>query len=245
MVVLNPDAIITGPTRTPRWGAALRIDLGALDSTLAISRDNRLPRSSVVVTLAAQELMRMSKGGEKIQSILVTGSEVDPTCHPGFREVSENLRDLRNKWFPKAKLCLISDHPELDRLEVRMTLGIYDNPVVRMEYGTVKTFRALTGRKTTQLAQIVKHLCSLDRVIVRARFVRGDVDNSTENELNGWIKRLRDVRPREVQISSPPPKARKGMRQGITKTRMQEIVDRVSDEIGATVTLLESADLLS
>ncbi len=245
MIVLNPESIISGPTRTPRWGAALRIDLGALDSTLAISRDNRLPRAAVVVTLAAQELMRMSKGGDKVQSILVVGSEIDPTCHPGFREISENLRDLRNKWFPKAKLCLVSDHPELDRLEVRMALGIYDNPVVRMEYGSVKTFRALTGRKSTKLGEIVQHLGSLDRVIVRARFVRGDVDNSTETELKGWIKRLRDVRPHEVQISSPPPKARKGQKQGITKTRLQQIVDRVNDEIGATVTLLETADLLS
>jgi hypothetical protein len=245
MVVLNPDSIITGPTRTPRWGLALKIDLGALDSTLAISRDNRLPRPAVVVTLAAQEMMRLSKGGDKVKSILVSGSEVDPTLHPGFREITENLRDLRNKWFPRAKLCLISDHPELERLEVRMALGIYDNAVVRLEYGTTKTFAALTGRKSTQLGEIVQHLSSLDRVIVRADFVRGKVDNSTENEVKGWIKRLRDVAPHEVQLSSPPPKAAKGRRQGITKTRMEQIVELINDEVGATVTMLETADLLA
>ena len=245
MVVLNPETILSGPTRSRHWGQAVSIDLGALDTTLAISRDNRLPRAAVVVTLAAQELMRLSKAGDKVENILVTGSEVDPTLHPGFREISENLRDLRNKWFPKAKLRLISDSPVLESLEVRASLAIYDNPVVRLEYGTTKTFRAMTGRKSTQLGEIVKHLTSLDRVIVRARFVRGAVDNSTESEVKGWIKRLRDVRPHEIQIASPPPKARKGHVQGITKTRLQEIVERVNEEIGATVTLLETMDVMA
>lgn len=245
MVVLNPETILSGPARSRHWGQALTIDLGALNTTLAISRDNRLPRSAVIVTLAAQELMRLSKAGEKVESILVTGSEVDPTLHPGFREISENLRDLRNKWFPKARICLISDSPVLERLEVRAALGLYDNPVVRLEYGTAKTFQAMTGRKSTQLGEIVRHLTSLDRVIVRACFVRGTVDNSTENEVKGWIKRLRDVRPHEIQIASPPPKARKGQPQGITKTRMQEIIERVNEEIGATVTMLDSMDVMA
>jgi len=102
MTALDPKALLSGPSPTEPWGRTLRLDLGALDATLAISRDNRLPRASVVVTLAAQELMRLSKAGEKVQTILVVGSEVDPTRHPGFREISENLRALRTKWFPRA-----------------------------------------------------------------------------------------------------------------------------------------------
>jgi hypothetical protein len=242
MAVLNPSCVITGPTRTPRWGQHLRIDLGGLDSTLAISRDNRLPRAAVVVTLAAQELMRLSKGGDKLQNILVVGSQVDPTLHPGFREISENMRALRDKWFPRAKLNLMTNFEVLDDAEVRVALGFYNNSVVRLECGTVKTFKALTGRKTTHLGEIVSQLATLDRVIVRANFVRGKVDNSTEGEINGWIRRLRDVKPEEIQITSPPPRHRKGQPQGISKTRMQEIVDQLTEEIGATITMLEHED---
>ncbi|MCB9914067.1 MAG: hypothetical protein H6828_02825 [Planctomycetes bacterium] len=242
MVVLNPDSIITGPSRSPRWGQALTIDLGGLDSTLAISRENRLPRAAVVVTLAAQELMRLSKAGEKVENILVVGSEVDPTMHPGFREISENLRSLRDKWFPRAKLNLLTDFSVVDDAEVRVAMGFYNNPVVRLEYGTVKTFKALTGRKTSHLGEIVHQLASLERVIVQANFVRGSVDNSTDSEVRGWIKRLRDVRPEEVQITSPPPRARKGQPQGISKQRMQEIVEQVTEEVGATVILLDPED---
>jgi len=242
MVVLDPKTIISGPSRHDHWGRSLTVDLGALDSTLAISRENRLPRSSVIVTLAAQELMRLSKAGEKVNNILVVGSEVDPTRHPGFREISENLRALRNKWFPRAKLNLISDDPELSDVEVRISLGSYDRPVMRMEYGTVKTFQKLTGHKSTELAEVVKYLSSLDRVTIRSQFVRGDVDNSTDSEVKGWIKRLLEIEPQDVFLSTPPSRKRKGQPQGVTPARLKEIADAVTEEVGATVTVVSYED---
>lgn len=243
MVVLNPKIIISGPTRTERWARALTINFGALDTTLAISRENRLPRSAVVVTLAAQEMMRLSKAGEKVDNILVMGSEVDPTRHPGFREISDNLRALRNKWFPRAKLNLITDDPELDTAESRLTLGIYDNQVVRLEYGTAKTFQKLTGHKATDLGKIIGHLSSLDRIIIRTCFVRGPVDNSTDSEVKGWIKKLQELEPTEILITTPPAAKRKGRPQGITPTRLNEIVEQVTEETSATVTILEHTEV--
>jgi hypothetical protein len=239
MVVLNPKSIVTGPSRTPRWGRTLSIDLGALDSTLAISRDNRLPRAAVVVTLAAQELMRLSKGGDKVDNILVVGTDVDPTRHPGFREVTDNLRALRNKWFPRAKLNLISNDPCLDNSESRITMGIYDFPVVRMEAGTAKTFRKLTGHKSTEFADIIRHLTTLERVIIQTCFVRGDADNSTASEVKGWLKRLKEIEPVEILMSSPPSRKRKDLPLGVPPTRLKEIVEMVTEEVGTKVTEVE------
>jgi hypothetical protein len=242
MVALNPSSLISGPTRMNRWGRTLTIDLGTRDSTLAISRENRLPRAAVVVTLAAQEMMRLSKAGDKVDNILVVGSEVDPTRHPGFREISENLRALRNKWFPRAKLNLISNDPSLCDQEARITVGIYNSPVVRLEYGTAKTFQKLTGHKSTELTKIIQHLSSLEHLIVQAQFVRGEVDNSTDSELKGWIKRLKEVGPQEVLISTPPSKRRKGLPQGITPTRMSHIEELIAEEVGAKVTVVDYTD---
>lgn len=246
MSFLSPATIITGPKRSPRYGQCLTIDLGLPDSTLAISRDNRLPRAAAVVTMAARELMRLSKGGEKVETVLVLGSHADPTGHPDFREITENLRELRNKWFSRAKLCLLSNDPQLENAGVRVGVGAYDLPVLRFESGTAKTYSKLTGRKSTQLVKVVEQLCSLDRVIIRAEFVRGEVDNSTESEVRGWIKRLQNVRPSEILISTPDPRSRgKNLPRGIPKTRLQQIIDEVIDKVGATVTILEPADALA
>lgn len=243
MVSLSPSAIFCGPKAHPRWGMTLTLDLGLPDATLAISRENRLPRASVVVTMAARELMRLSKAQEKLDTILVTGTSADPTSHPDFKEITENLRELRNKWYPKAKLCLSCQDPHLDDAGVRIGVAAYDWPVMRLESGNAKTYSKLTGRKSTQLGKIVEQLSSLERVIIRAEFVRGAVDNSTDSEVKSWIKRLQDVRPKEIQISSPNPRSStKGGPRGISKSRLQEIVDMVSDQVGATVLVVETGE---
>jgi hypothetical protein len=134
---------------------------------------------------------------------------------------------------------LICNDPLLVSMDTRISFGIYDSPVVRLEYGTLKTYQKLTGHKSSELGEIVRHLRTLDHVIVQAQFVRGEVDNSTDSEVRGWIKRLRDVEPQEVLISSPPPKKAKGRPQGVTEARLREIAEKVTEEVGTAVTVLE------
>lgn len=242
MVLLSPSSVIDGPKKSARWGSIVSVDLGSLDATLAVSRENRLPRASVVVTIAAQEFMRISKAGEKVEHVVAFGSQCDPTEHPDFRVISENLRELRHKWFPKAKLVLLSDSPRLETPEVRLGMGIYDFPVVRLEYGTVKTFAALTGRKTTELSDLVRSLTGLSRLVVHAVFVRGEVDNSTDAEVRGWIKRLQELRPREVLLSTPDAKRGRKVR-GVPRARLDEILEQVTEKVGAQVAVIESEDI--
>src|SRR5262245_17981075 len=102
------------PTRTERFGLVLGIDLGCPDSGMVVSRDVRMPRASYVITTAARHVIRIAKSGEKIDGIVLWGSESDPTMHPEFREITGNLRDLRNKWFAKATLWPVSETPRVD-----------------------------------------------------------------------------------------------------------------------------------
>ncbi len=236
MVHLTPDTLITGPKATERWGRAIFIDVGATGTTLAVSRENRLPRASVVVTLAAQELMRLSKGGEKAEHIVLIGSNVDPTQHPDFREISDNLRELRNKWFPRAKLVLISDDPKLDLPETRIALGSYDFNVMRLESGTTKTYTALTGKKSTELGMLVKHLTTVERVVVRAELSRGKIDNSSPSELKNWMRKLREVEPVEIQLSTLKGRGKPSdTRRSVSQSVLDKVAEELGDEIGTTV----------
>src|SRR5688572_3804314 len=121
-VAITDCPIFSGPLKTERLGATLGSDLGSQGMALAVSRESRMPRASVVVTTAARHIIRISKAGEKIETLAVYGSVSDPTLHPDFREITENLRDLRNKWFAKAKLCLILDEPRLEETPLRHIL---------------------------------------------------------------------------------------------------------------------------
>lgn len=245
MVHLTPTTLITGPKVTERWGRSIFIDTGANGTTLAVSRENRIPRASVVVTLAAQELMRLSKNGDKADHIVLLGSDVDPTQHPDFREITDNLRELRNKWFPRAKLVLVSDDPDLESPETRIALGAFDFNVMRLESGTAKTYSALTGKKSTGLAQLVKHLTTVERVVVRAEIVRGKIDNSTPAELKNWMKKLREVEPVEIQLSTLKGKGKPtDDRRSVTKAALNKVAEELGDEIGATVKVFQPGTVL-
>jgi hypothetical protein len=240
MAVAIPSSILTGPFKSKLYGATLTLDLGSHEVALAVSRTNSMPRASVVVTTAAREIMRLSKGGEKVHAIVLVGSQYDPTAHPSFLEITENVRDLRNKWFPKAKLVLLTDDPQLEEYRVRHALGIYDQPTFRFEWGTVKTYTAMTGRKGPELTSMVKHLTSLEKVVIRTTFQRGKNDNSTPSEFKGWLKRVEEIKPTEVQVSNllTPVEGQKA----ITATRMKQIVEALGGQSDFPVTVLEDRD---
>lgn len=214
----------------------LAIDLGSQDMALAVSRDNRMPRASVVITTAARNIIRLSKAGEKVESIVAYGSEMDPTLHPEFKEITGNLRDLRNKWYSKAKLWLMSEETHLEDPEVRRALSIYDRFAVRLDWGTAKTFAAMTGRKSTEFAQLMASLAPIENIVVQARFVRGEVDNSTDAEVKAWLKRLGELKPREVHIQNGESKAggARGTKKlrAIPKSRAAEIAAAVTEKTG-------------
>jgi wyosine [tRNA(Phe)-imidazoG37] synthetase (radical SAM superfamily) len=227
--------IVSGPQKSERMGTALGIDLGSQDMALAVSRDNRMPRASVVITTAARTIIRLSKAGEKVESIAVYGSETDPTLHPELREISGNLRDLRNKWYSKAKLWVVSDEPHIEDPEVRRALAIYDRFAVRLEWGTAKTFAAMTGRKSTEFAQLFAGLESIENLVIQSRFVRGEIDNSTDAEVKAWLKRLSELKPREVHIQNGESKvAARGAKKlrPIPKSRATEIAEMVTEKTG-------------
>jgi hypothetical protein len=244
-VAITDCPIFSGPLKTERLGATLGIDLGSQDMALAVSRENRMPRASVVVTTAARHIIRISKAGEKIETLAVWGSVADPTQHPDFREITENLRDLRNKWFAKAKLCLISEAPHLEDAELRHVLGIYDRVYLRMEWGTAKTFAAMTGRKSTEFATFIGSITHLEHVVFQARFIRGEVDNTTEPEVRAWIKKIAELKPREVQILNPEAKSGPKRAKSAPKSRLSEIAAEVTQKTGIPATLVSGDSLLA
>ncbi|MBL8858866.1 MAG: hypothetical protein JNL28_10205 [Planctomycetes bacterium] len=245
IVAVTDCPIFSGPLKSERLGATLGVDLGSQDMALAVSRINRMPRASVVVTTAARHIIRISKGGEKIEAIAVYGSKADPTLHPSFREITENLRDLRNKWFSKAKLCLILDEPRLEDSELRHVLGIYDRVYLRMEWGTAKTFAAMTGRKSTEFGGYLDNLSHIEHLVVQARFQRGDVDNSTDAEVKAWIKKIGELKPREIAILGGDAKGSAKKGKVATKTRLNEIAADVTEKTGIPANVVTGDSLLA
>lgn len=226
-----------GPFVTKRMGRIVSIDMTAPQVSMSLARDSSLPRASVVVTTAARNMMELSKAGEKVDHVVVFGSSTDPTLHPDLREITDNLRALRDKWFQRAKLVMISRFTDLPSYDIRVALGTYNKVITRFEWGTAKTFGAFTGEKQTQLTSLIKHLGTFENLIVEANFVTGTPDNTAEAEVNGWIKKLQEFQPMEVHVLSGVdqcnPKTAKA--KGLTKPKRDKIVAAAAEATGLTI----------
>jgi wyosine [tRNA(Phe)-imidazoG37] synthetase (radical SAM superfamily) len=249
-------AIVYGPIKLPRLGITLGVNpvptqregcasdcvyckTGVAASVPIISRIKGLPSSGVVVTSAARKLIEMQRAGEKIETLAVTG-DMDPTGHGHLLEISENLRDLRNKWFPKADLVLLSESRALTCPELRAVCTIYDEPVFRFDWGTAKTYETFRPGAELEYKTVFERLAQIDRVILQASFVQGALDNSSDKELTVWLKKVEELRPREVHITTPEG-TRKGVKP-VSASRLEEIAAKVTERTGtATVVVAETA----
>lgn len=237
--------IVHGPFTTQRLARTLTIDLCAARNHMVVSRDSTLPRSSLVVTTAATRIIELSKAGEKVKSIVVIGTSADPTEHPDLREATENFRTLCNKWFPRAKLYIQTNAIDISSHSVRAALSIYDRILARFEWGTTKTFSALTGAKSTQMASLIKDMHYFDNLIVMASIYRGDQDNSTDSEVKAWLKRLTEIKPNSVQIIKGLPFNPKDRNLRVAPpSAIKKIVEAIGEETGLAVTVHDDEPLV-
>lgn len=228
------ESIITGPEELDELGPTLFVD-----PCQESFRPGVLLTQAVIVTTAATTLRELSKDNVKVQTVLVAG-EIDPLSHEDFRAISENLKDIIKKWFPKAQMRLIGYPRFINSPGRTVALDFYKEVTLFFEAGTQKTYTAMTGEKGEVYKRVVDTLVRLDigHLVIRARFIRGDVDNSTPLEVRKWIKAIADIGPKRVEISSPRkqilPKTKP-----ITATRLKEIATEVEEKTGLTVEIVE------
>jgi hypothetical protein len=244
-VLEQTRGIIHGPFKTKRLGSTLAIDLSAPQENMVVERGSSLPRGSLVVTTCARRMIDLSKAGEKVESVVVTGAGLDPAEHPDLREVTENLRVLRTKWFQRARLCIVTGTTDLEAYERRAALSLYDRVFARFEWGTAKTFAAASGAKSPALALLTRQLAGFDRLVVQANFYRGAVDNSTPGEIDNWIRKLETVRPTEVHILAGTGRHVTKKVRAVPAKRLKQIADAVAERTGLSVSVYEEEPLLA
>ncbi|MBI5435045.1 MAG: hypothetical protein HZA52_19580 [Planctomycetes bacterium] len=244
-------SIVFGPVKSRRLGISLGVNptptgreqcapscifcqKGTADSVPILARSNQLPSAGVIVTSAARKIIELNKAGEKLESVTVVGNQ-DPTMHPSLLEIAENLRDLRNKWFPKADLSLISESTHLGSDEVRRALRVFDRPILRFEWGTQKLFSALTGRPAAEYKQLCEALTALDRLVIQANF---GPQNCAEADVKAWAKKVEELRPKEIQILSNEPAGKKSSKnKGLSNAKLEELATSISETAGIPTTV--------
>lgn len=229
MSILFHD-IVFGPIRSRRLGYSLGINLLSTNSKICsfnciycecgwnpenipLSKFNA--RKDVFHELESR-LIEIKKNNEPIDVITFAGNG-EPTLHPDFFEIIDDVISLRNKYFPDKKIAVLSNATMLGKTKVLEALKKIDLPILKLDSAIESTFRLINNPPLKfDFNKYIKNFSNFkDKIIVQTMFLRGEIneqkfDNTTDNELNAWIKIVKKLNPKSIMIYSidrePPAK---------------------------------------
>lgn len=131
----------------------------------------------------------------------------EPTLHPEFREIITSTRELRDEFYPTARVAVLSDAATLQKPSVVEALQRVDKPILKLDAGSEAMFQSIDQPETKiTLAEILDLLAIFEgRLIIQSLFLRGTVDgrtidNTSEQELSLLIDHYRRLKPEFVMV---------------------------------------------
>ena len=217
MVLPLQDDVVYGPIMSRRLGRSLGINL--MPSRHKLCSFNcvychygwtELLTSDAMAH--AQDLPSVERIVQRLEVALRSALEFDyitfsgngePTLHPQFAVIVDQLRRLRDRFRPLAKLALLSNSTCLGRPAVRDCIAKIDLPVFKLDAGTEDTFHSINRpAKGLELAQILQWLTSIRGILLQTVLVDGAPSNVAGRELETYFEHIARIQPQEVHIYS-------------------------------------------
>jgi wyosine [tRNA(Phe)-imidazoG37] synthetase (radical SAM superfamily) len=215
------DDMIFGPVKSRRLGVSLGINLlpnhakfcnfnciycecGWTKNKQALRME--LPKAEDLLIALAQKL-KESAGTELEPDSITFAGNGEPTMHPEFDLIIRETIKLRDKHAPKALVSVLSNGSMLHKPLIIESLKLADNNILKLDGGTENTIRKINmPLKAFRLNEYVAQLRRFNgKIIIQTLFVRGKygneiIDNTTQNEIDAWIKLLLTIQPQKVMI---------------------------------------------
>ncbi len=213
---------IMGPIHSRRLGVSLGVNLLPKDGKVcsfdciycecgwnADHRGGRLPDADDVLQQLEAKLQQMSEANEPLDVITFAGNG-EPTLHPDFAHVIDRTIALRNRYYPKVKVSVLSNATRLNVPAVREALMRVDNNILKLDGATDALVRCIDQPQDSHYSvrQIVDGMKEYKgQLIVQTMFLRGhyqgqDVDNTHPDEVAAWCDLMREVRPHQIMVYS-------------------------------------------
>ncbi len=139
--------------------------------------------------------------------VLTFAGNGEPTLHPHFPEIIADTLELRDKYFPKAKVSVLSNATMITKPEIRMALAKVDNNILKLDTIDMDYIH-LTDRPVGKYSveDIIGNMQAFDgNCIVQTMFMKGtfegkDVNNTTDDYVFPWLEQVKEIAPRQVMI---------------------------------------------
>lgn len=219
MAITFPSPVF-GPVHSRRLGTSLGINLLPEDGKVcsfdciycecgwnAEHRPHRpFPtREEVCETLEAK-LKEMQANGTA-PDVLTFAGNGEPTLHPHFPEIIEDTIALRNRYFPKAKVSVLSNATLIQRPAVFDALNKVDHNILKLDAVDEDYVRLLDApRGKYSVRAVIEGMKAFGgNCIVQTMFLKGehkgrDINNMSDEFLLPWLQAVKEICPREVMV---------------------------------------------
>lgn len=219
MTIIFPSPIF-GPVHSRRLGVSLGINLLPEDGKVCsfdciycecgFNADHRpkkhLPAREEVRTALEEKLKDMQQNGPA-PDVLTFAGNGEPTAHPHFPEIIEDTLALRDHYFPKAKVSVLSNSTFIDRPAVFDALNKIDNNILKLDTVNEEYIHLLdrpngkySVRKIIEKMKEFKGNCIIQTMFLKGSYLGKDMNNTSDEFVLPWLEAVKEIAPRQVMI---------------------------------------------
>jgi wyosine [tRNA(Phe)-imidazoG37] synthetase (radical SAM superfamily) len=215
-------SLVYGPVRSRRLGLSLGVNPLPLEAklcsfncpycqfgwtdiyvgNLAEAPVDAFPSVEEVAYALEETLRKLAKEGKGVDSITFAGNG-EPTLHPQFLELVKAAIAQRDRLMPKARISILTNGSTLNRPHVIQGLNMIDERMVKLDAGDIGSVRDINlPHPSFDLEGMISSISTLTDCVLQSMFVRGRIDNTTQEVVEAWIERVGQITPQAVQVYS-------------------------------------------
>ena len=260
--IIYPSPVF-GPVHSRRLGISLGINLLPADGKVCsfdciycecgFNEDHRptlpLPTREEVAAKLEEKLQQMAAEGQ-LPDVLTFAGNGEPTSHPHFPEIIDDVIRLRDQYCPKAKVSVLSNSTMIHRQTVHDALMRVDNNILKLDtVDPIYINKVDHPNGTYDVEKIIDRMKAFNgHIIIQTMFMRGEirregvrregekesgvrsqesVDNTGEEYVGPWLEAVKAIKPQQVMIYTID---RETPTQGLLKATHEQL-DAIRDSV--------------
>jgi wyosine [tRNA(Phe)-imidazoG37] synthetase (radical SAM superfamily) len=242
--IIYPSPIF-GPVHSRRLGLSLGINLLPADGKVCsfdcvycecgFNEEHRpqlpMPTREEVAAALEERLQKMTAEG-RLPDVLTFAGNGEPTCHPHFPEIIDDVIRLRDRYCPEAKVSVLSNSTLIHRPTVHDALMRVDNNILKLDTVSPAYIRLVDHPQGTYDVQLIIERMKAfhGHIIIQSMFMQGDcngedVDNTGDEYVLPWLQAVCEIAPQQVMVYTID---RETPSQGLRKATHDQL-DRIRD----------------
>jgi wyosine [tRNA(Phe)-imidazoG37] synthetase (radical SAM superfamily) len=239
--------IFYGPILSRRLGFSLGVNLLPVKRKICSFNcvycecglnDNSAPKEQMPTltdfeTAITHTLSDLKNKNQKLDHITFSGNG-EPTLHPDFDKIIDITIKYRDKFYPECKIAVLTNSTNVRLERVFTSLNKIELPICKLDAGSERLYQLIDAPVgSVSLDEITEQLTRFNgKIVVQSIFLKGNInnesiDNTTPEELEQYITRLKLINPKMVMIYSLDRVAPFSTIEKLSKEELQKIADYI------------------